>query len=101
MPTEAQRRQIELVSSSTSAYEAGRIRFQTLVDGLDLIWSSLDLDEEWMDDFRAEWFTLETILAITIDEEAPTPWAPHHDDLVAGALRAFRRLCARAETLSR
>lgn len=61
-------RLLSLAHSALTSYSDGRSSLRELVNTLDAVWSQLEMPEAWMNDFRSEWLTLETVLAVTSDD---------------------------------
>jgi len=56
----------ELARHVIADYRAGRASLDSLVDGLNSIWESLE-PSEWREEFRGYWWILEQVYAVALD----------------------------------
>jgi hypothetical protein len=60
-------RQFQLMKSSISQFEEGRLRIDRIINILEGLLDCLqNTDEEWIDRFRNEWWILEQVYAVAL-----------------------------------
>lgn len=93
-------RQIDLMDSQISRFEAGDVSRGQLINDLDSLLLCLrTVDQDWKDSFKSEWWTLEQIHAVALDRKQ-TLLSSESQNLLTEAIGNLRKLILNAKRKS-
>jgi hypothetical protein len=91
---EYDKRQYDLMAEHLRRFEEGSSNLGTLVAGLDSLMACLEApDQEWIQRFRSEWWTLEQVYAVALDR-GKTELSAEDEALVNEAVAKMKQLLA-------
>jgi len=84
--------QQKLIEQYITQYEKGQLKLDRLINVLNALLEVLQVTpEKWKDDFRSEWWTLEQIYAVSLDDEQLL-FQKETQDLIKETLENMKKL---------
>ena len=73
MNAERENRQLALANERLDLYRSGELSLAGLIAALDALWTQFGLaSQDWLEEFRSHWWTLEQVHAVRLDRQLET-----------------------------
>ena len=96
--SEYDQRQYQLMSEYIKEFDRGKLKLESLIDTLEALIVSLQTaDRAWKDSFESEWWTLEQVYAVALEQDKTT-LLPQNQALINETIVNMKHLLAEVQS---